>query len=282
MDDAVATYLGDCLEVMDAIPSRSVDLILCDLPYGTTACPWDAVIPFNLLWAHYDRVLKPAGAAVFTACQPFTAHLLLSNLPWFRQELIWEKTMPTGFLDANRKPMKAHENILVFARVRHTYNPQMTTGAAYTMVRGPRNGGGTALTADPQIRFSPWTTVNAGTRYPKTVLRFAHDKLKIHPTQKPVALLEYLVRTYSNEGELVLDNCMGSGSAGVACVNAGRRFVGIERDAGYYEAALGRIADAQFRLDRPHAPPARLLAPGKGGTAPKGPWSLFDGFGAAS
>lgn len=268
--DGVTIGRGDCLELMDTLASGTVDLILCDLPYGTTSCPWDAVIPFGTLWGHYQRVLKPAGAVVLTACQPFASHLVLSNLPWYRYELIWEKTMATGFLDANRKPMRCHENILVFARGRTTYNPQMEPGEAYTAIK--KNGSGSpSLTADPKILTGTWTTVNEGTRYPKSVLRFAHDDLKIHPTQKPVPLMEYLVRTFSDEGQLVLDNCMGSGSTGVACLATGRRFVGYERDGDFFEAAARRIADARVRLARPHAPPLRKPAPAR-------PWTLFAGL----
>jgi site-specific DNA-methyltransferase (adenine-specific) len=243
---------GDCRDVLPTLAEGSIDLVLADLPYGTTACAWDSVIPFAPLWENYKRLLKPGGAVVLTGSQPFTSTLILSNLQWFRYEMIWEKTMPTGFLDANRKPMRNHENILVFAQGRTTYNPQMRRGDPY-VVRRSHGCGGEALTADPNILNGAWTTINEGKRYPKSVIRIPHDGVTVHPTQKPVALMEYLIRTYSNPGDAVLDNTMGSGTTGVACVATGRKFIGIEIDPAYVEIARRRI-------ERPHA---RLARPGK-------------------
>jgi hypothetical protein len=237
--------LGDCLERMAEIEAGSVDLIAADLPYGTTACEWDTAIPFGPMWAAFKRVLKPRGAVVLTACQPFTSGLVLSNRKWFRQALVWEKTLATGFLDCRRKPMKNHEDVLVFAAGRTTYNPQMEPGEPYVQRRRSRSGGA-ALTSDPKILHGPSETVNSGFRYPRSVMRFSNANFRsCHPTQKPVALFEYLIRTYSNPGETVLDPTMGSGTTGVACITTGRRFIGIERDPAYFAVAERRIAEAR-------------------------------------
>lgn len=238
---------GDCLEVMGEIPDGSVDLVLCDLPYGTTACKWDSVIPFEPLWSHYRRLLKPRGAVVLTASQPFTSALVASNREWFKYCLVWEKSSATGVLDCKFRPLKAHEDIVIFSpagcsngsKPPMQYSPQMSEGNAYTTRRKQ---------TETQKSFSRSCVVrtdthNTGTRYPRSVLRFANET-GLHPTQKPVALMEYLIRTYSNEGETVLDNTMGSGTTGVACVKTGRRFIGIERDPGYFAIAEKRIAAA--------------------------------------
>lgn len=223
---------GDCLELMKSIPDASVDMILCDLPYGTTQNKWDSVIPLDLLWAQYKRVCK--GAIVLTAASPFDKILGVSNLKMLKQEWIWRKEGGTGFLNAKKAPLKNHENVMVFYSKPGIYNPQMRMGfKPYTCVKG-----GETENYNPSGEV---TTVSDGSRYPLTVLDFARDKNKMHPTQKPVALMEYLIRTYTHEGMTVLDNCMGSGTTGVACVNTGRNFIGIEMDAGYFQVAKDRI-----------------------------------------
>lgn len=230
---------GDCLEVMAGLPDASVDMILCDLPYGTTACKWDSVIPFEPLWEQYRRVAKRNAAIVLTASQPFTTALIASNLADFRYCWVWEKQQPTGFLDARRKPMKAHEDVCVFYAATATYNPQGLIAVQVNQSRKNKAGNGAygAVGADDYVQKEG--------NFPRSVLkidRVTHGQ--VHPTQKPVALMEYLIRTYTHEGEVVLDNCMGSGTTGVACANTGRRFVGIERDDKYFAIASERIAAA--------------------------------------
>lgn len=242
---------GDCLEMMKLIPDGSVDMVLCDLPYGTTACAWDAVIPFEQLWAEYRRVLKPNGAVALTCSHPFTAVLAVSNLDWLKYGLIWEKTRATGHVHAKNKPMKKHEDILVFSpgttvhasqsSTRMTYNPQGLVKKEKPTIR--KNGG--ATDAVMGARPSHKDVLQEYENYPTSILQFASEGSTVHPTQKPVALMEYLIRTYTNEGELVLDNCMGSGTTGVACANTGRNFIGMEMDAGYFEIAKNRIEAAR-------------------------------------
>lgn len=240
----VTLHQGDCLDLMRNLPDASVDLILCDLPYGTTRNKWDSIIPLDALWSEYKRIAR--GAVVLTAQTPFDKVLGASNLPWLRHEWIWEKPRATGHLNAKRAPMKAHENVLVFGRSAPTYNPQMTPGKRYHV------GGG----ASKQDNYGDFGTAreNDGTlRYPRSVQVFGAEAGH-HPTQKPVALMEYLVRTYSNPGDVVLDNCMGSGTTGVACVRAGREFIGMEMDAGYYETARARITAAFAQAENDNAP----------------------------
>ena len=231
--------LGDCLELMEGIPDGSVDMILCDLPYGTTRNKWDSVIPLDKLWEQYKRVCKENAAIVLNSDMPFTAMLVSSNLPMFRYQLVWCKEQGSDFLNANRKPMKAHETIEVFYKKLPTYNKQMWQSTPYKARSGEHK-------SENWGKFSVGfhTDCKDGKRNPTTILRFKRDK-GLHPTQKPVALLEYLIRTYTNEGETVLDNCMGSGSTGVACVNTGRNFIGIELDEGYFNIAKKRIEEAQ-------------------------------------
>lgn len=230
-------YNGDCLELMHQIDNKSIDMILCDLPYGTTACKWDSVIPFEPLWAHYKRIIKENGAIVLTASQPFTSALVMSNIKMFRQEVIWEKDNATGFLDARRKIMKIHESVLIFSHKRTVYNPQMREGRPYTIKSG---GCSNSVTKDENIKSGGHITVNKGERFPVSVLKFNSER-GYHPTQKPVALFEYLIKTYTNEGELVLDNCAGSGTTGIACKNTNRNFILMEKDSRYFEIAKNRI-----------------------------------------
>jgi site-specific DNA-methyltransferase (adenine-specific) len=228
-------FNGDCLEVLSSLPCDSVDLILTDLPYGTTACAWDSVIPLDKLWAQLYRVAKDNAAFIFTAQQPFTWALCASNPKDFRYELIWEKPNGTNPFQAKMMPMKRHENILVFYRRKPVYHPQMVPGKPYqwNSRRSKGEAGGVA-----QARETPID--NQGTRYPNSILRFPQER-GLHPTQKPVALMEWLIRSYSDEGAVVLDATMGSGTTGVASLKSGRRFLGIERDANYYALARDRI-----------------------------------------
>ena len=232
---------GDCLEVMKSIPDRSIDAIICDLPYGTTQNKWDSVLPLNLIWEQYKRIIKDNGAIILFAQTPFDKVLGASNLPMLKYEWIWRKSRPTGHLNANKMPMKAHENILVFYKKPPIFNKQMTIGKPNHV-------------KDGSIRKSKATNNNYGhfenavqkateLKNPVTVIEFSQqDPNKIeHPTQKPIDLMEYLVKTYTNENDTVLDNTMGSGTTGVACVNTNRKFIGIEMDDNYFEIAKQRI-----------------------------------------
>ena len=233
---------GNCLDVMPWIPDESVDMVLCDLPYGTTRNKWDSVIPLDKLWGEYKRVVKPDGAIVLFAQTPFDKVLGASNLDMLRYEWVWQKDSGTGFLNAKKMPLKIHENILVFYQTLPVYKPQMRTGfKPYKAVKGHH---GSCYGVDKGA-----VTESDGTRYPIDVLNFQRDKSKVHPTQKPVDLLGYLIKTYTNEGETVLDNTMGSGSTGVACVNTGRNFIGIELDPDYFAIAKERIQKAKETKD---------------------------------
>lgn len=227
----------DCLEGMKQIPDGSVDMVLCDLPYGTTARnKWDNIIPFSALWKQYDRIVKENGAVCLFAQPPFDKKLAMSNITNLRYEWVWNKKKGTGFLNANKMPLKAHELVLVFYKRLPTYNPQRRPGGPYKRSPGKRMG----TNYNEAARVN---TVSTGGRYPVDVLEFAPDR-GLHPTQKPVALCEYLIRTYTNPGEVVLDNCMGSGTTAVACINTGRNFIGFELDPGYHAIAQQRVADA--------------------------------------
>jgi site-specific DNA-methyltransferase (adenine-specific) len=240
-------YLGDCLNVMAEIPDRHVDMILCDLPYGTTTCKWDTLIPFEPLWAHYKRVIKSNGAIVLFSQSPFDKVMGCSNLSMLRYEFIWEKTEATGHLNAKRAPMKAHENILVFYSAQPTYNPQKTNGHKRKVAK---NVDRSEKQSECYGIQSGVTHYDSTERYPRSVIKFSTDKQKstLHPTQKPVALCEYLINTYTKEREIVLDNCMGSGTTGIACYNTKRTFIGIEKERKYFEIACERIAQAQRQL----------------------------------
>ncbi len=238
--DGFSIYNEDCLAGMARIPDHSVDLVLADLPFGQTQNVWDTPIALEPLWQQYKRVIRPNGAIVLTAQIPFSIVLASSNLPWLKYEWIWIKEQGTGFLNAKIYPLKIHENILVFCEGVHTYNPQMEPGKPYRVLsRKPHTGSNYG-------ECNTVSSIDTHERFPKTVLNFDHDKEShIHPTQKPVALFEYLVRTYTNPGELVLDNCMGSGTTGVACINADRRFIGYELDPDYFAAANDRLEHHQ-------------------------------------
>lgn len=236
----IELWQGDCLELMQNIPDGSVDLILCDLPYGLTRNKWDTVIPFDPLWAQYRRIIKDNGAIVLFGSGLFTAHLCSSASDIWRYNLVWQKTSPTGFLNANRQPLRAHEDICVFYKKQPTYNPQKTTGnkRKVSTAHHKRNSKKTTNYGDHGLK-----TYDSTERFPTSVLKFATDKQKsaLHPTQKPVALLEWIVRTYTNQGDRVVDNAMGSRSAGVACVNTGRKFTGIELAQNHFDVAYHRI-----------------------------------------
>lgn len=231
---------GDCLELMKDIPDKSIDAIIADLPYGTTARnKWDTIIPFEPLWEEYERIIKDNGAIVLFSQQPFTTELINSNRKMFRYPLIWNKVRPVGFLNANRMPLRSHEDICVFYKKLPTYNPQMRKGEM--MTKG--YGGSTSSNYGEAGKIERKTNDEY---YPHSILTFksVHNMQgKVHPTQKPVELCEWLIKTYSNEGDTILDNCMGSGTTGVACINTIRKFIGMELDDKYFEIAEKRIND---------------------------------------
>ena len=234
---------ADCLDAMEFIEDESVDMILCDLPYETTACKWDQVIPFGPLWEAYNRIAKPNAAIVLTASQPFTSALVMSNPQAFKYAWVWEKSKASNFLQARKQVLKAHEDVLVFSKTTPRYFPQLTAGAAF---KGEgRSKKGSNWDGVNKVPNSTKRADNNGTRFPRSVQYFATAESEktgaLHPTQKPVALFEYLLRTYTQEGETVLDNCMGSGTTGVACLNTGRKFIGIEKDKKYFSTAKSRI-----------------------------------------
>ena len=229
---------GDCLELMNKLPNQSIDLILCDLPYGTTACKWDVIIPFEPLWKQYNRIIKDNGAVVLFGSQPFTSKLIQSNLKNFRYELIWEKQQGTNPMFSKKGILKKHENICIFYKKQPTYNPQMSYGNKNYSAFSSEDKNIGEVYGDLKSKHRE---CNDGSRYPTSIIKFNTERTKIHPTQKPVALLEWLIKTYSNEGDLTLDNCMGSGSTGVACINTNRKFIGIELDENYFQIATDRI-----------------------------------------
>lgn len=242
---SVKLMQGDCLELMRSLPDASIDLILCDLPYGTTACKWDSVIPFEPLWREYRRVAKKDAPIVLTACQPFTTALIASNLSAFKYEWIYEKTNPKGFLSAKRRPLTAHENVCVFSFGSPMYSPQKWTIPEHLRTKRKHATSKTSGEVYGGRDLKRWD--DDGSRFPTSVIGFSNRvgrSENYHPTQKPLALMEYLILTYSNEGDTVLDNCMGGGTTGVACMNTGRRFIGMELDAGFFQVAKERINGA--------------------------------------
>lgn len=236
------TYFGDCLEVMKLIDDATIDLIICDLPYGVTKNKWDSVIDLKMLWGEYERVIKTNGAIVLFGQDKFSARLMLSNEKLHRYNLIWEKTTPTGHLNAKKMPLRSHEDILVFYKKLPTYNPQKTTGHKRKVSTAQHKRGSKKTTNYGEHGL---TTYDSTERYPKSVLKFATDKQKValHPTQKPLALMEYLIATYSNEGEIVLDNCAGSGTTGLAAKNLNRNYIMIENDETYYKTCINRVGE---------------------------------------
>lgn len=249
---------GNCLDILPKLPSQSVDLILCDLPYGTTGLKWDKAIPMDKLWVEYKRIIKPYRVVVLFSQQPFTTFLISSNIGWYKYNWIWQKPSGSNILNSHHQPLKVTEDICVFGNGAASpskkgsliYNPQFTEGKPYTCTSGQQredeNGKpNTAIANHSSRNIGGFTVVNDGRRYPTNLLQFNRDKHKLHPTQKPIALLEYLIKTYSNENDLVLDNCMGVGSCGVACLNTNRRFLGIELDNKYFNIAKERLENVK-------------------------------------
>lgn len=234
---------GDCLELMQDIPNASIDMILCDLPYGTTQCKWDTIIPFELLWEQYNRIIKDDGAILLFGQEPFSSHLRLSNLQDYKYDIYWEKERLTNIQQVKRRVGKTVETISVFYKKQCTYHPQMVKYEGKPRSNKVKNGTLGELTDNATKAVKEYK--DTGLRYPTQVWKFKRDCLKsnLHPTQKPVALLKELIKTFSNEGDTVLDNCMGSGSTGVACLNTGRRFIGIELDERYFEVAKKRLEE---------------------------------------
>lgn len=239
---------GDCLQLMKQIPDKSIDMILCDLPYGTTKCKWDSVIPFETLWREYNRIIKDNGAIVLFSSQPFTAQLVCSNIKNYRYEWMWRKTQAKNHLNAKKQPLRAHENIEVFYKKPPVYNPQMTHGHKRKVcTRNYTRENTGASCYGREVRNDHYDSTD---RYPVDVQTFSNGEQtkRYHVTQKPVDLLAYLIRTYTNEGDTVLDNCMGGGSTGIACLQTGRKFVGIEIDPDTFKIAKDRIEAEERRL----------------------------------
>ena len=240
--------LGDCLELMKDIPNGSIDMILCDLPYGTTNCKWDIIIPFEKLWEQYYRITKPNAAIVLFSTQPFTTALISSNMKDFRYSLIWDKIRAAGFLNANRMPLKQHEDINVFYKMQPTYNPQKYIDKPYDKTKY----NGNKLDKNVLGAYTSQSSKNEGERFPKSILTFSQNwrrQDQIHPTQKPVELMEYLIKTYSNEGDLILDNCAGSGTTAIACLNTNRQFIVMEKEQKYYDIILKRVGDFNKKFE---------------------------------
>lgn len=231
---SIQLFHGDCLEILKTIPDGSVDLILTDPPYGTTACKWDTVIPFEPMWKELKRIRKDNAAIVLFGSEPFSSHLRMSNIKEFKYDWVWKKSNGGGFLNANRQPLKRHEIVSVFYKKQAFYQPQKTKGKAYSC----RSSSAGVTTQDQSV--AGWFTENNGDRHPLSIQEFSSET-GLHPTQKPVALLEYLIKTYTLENETVLDFTMGSGSTGVAAKNLNRKFIGIEKDDKYFEIAKQRI-----------------------------------------
>lgn len=248
----ISLYQGNCLEIMKNIPDNSVDMILCDLPYGTTACKWDTIIPFDLLWREYNRIINGSGAIVLTATQPFTTKLLTSNIENFKYTWIWEKSRPSGFAHAKNMPLKNYEDIIVFSSGKTGHIGQVKNRVPYNpqgLVYSPRTTRNTKVRGDNESSFGNRPShkdsyVQEYTNYPNQILKFNSVTGAQHPTQKPVELMEYMIKTYINEWQTVLDNCMGSGTTGLACKNLNRKFIGIELDETYFNIAKERIENS--------------------------------------
>lgn len=242
MIDINQIYFNDCLIGMGDIEDQSIDLILCDLPYGTTRNKWDMIIPFDRLWSHYERIIKDRGTILLTAAQPFATDLINSNRKMFKYDLIWYKSLGTGFLNAKKQPMRNHEHILVFYKNKGTYNPQMGVGQRKTGIRNNQRNGGCYNGFGDVNKIDKYD--DKGKRYPQSVIDITNSDRTIendHSTQKPIDLFRYFIRTYTNEGDLVLDNCMGSGTTAAACIVENRNFIGFENDEKYYLQSLKRI-----------------------------------------
>ena len=227
---------GDCLEEMKNIRDKSIDMILCDLPYGTTDCNWDIIIPLDLLWEQYKRIIKEYGVIVLTADYPFSYQLISSNIEQYKYQWIWKKNIATGFFNIKRRPLKIYEDILIFSSKKPVFNPQMRKGFKPYITN--RKGG---KYSEIYQKSRTFTTVGTNERYPINILNFKSDKTKLHSTQKPIALFEYLIKTYTNEGDLVLDNCAGSGTTAIACKNTNRNYILIEKEKRYFDICNDRI-----------------------------------------
>ena len=243
--NSIKLWCGDCLELMNDIEDKSIDCIICDLPYGTTKCKWDIVIPFDKLWEKYNRIIKDNGAIILFGTEPFSSELRLSNKSDYKYDIYWVKEKPTNFMQVKKRVGKLTENICVFYKKQCTYNPQMVkyNGKKVTNKPSETNAKFKSIVASnsPTMQIKPYKDI--GYRYPCDILNIRREKLgsTVHPTQRPVALLEYLIKTYTNENETVLDNCMGSGTTGVACKKLNRRFIGMEKDEKYFNIAKERI-----------------------------------------
>lgn len=233
-------HLGDCLELMPAIPSKSIDMILCDLPYGTTSCEWDSIIDMGKLWPEYERVIKDNGAIVLTANSIFTFRLWASNTQIFKYKWVWAKSKKTSFLNANRRPLSQHEDILIFYKSQPKYIPQKSK-KEYVPSKKIKHRAGNRYEGYSQHK--DYLYIESDSYYPSDILYVSSEGHTDHPTQKPVALFEYLIKTYTNEGETVLDNCSGSGTTAIACLNSNRQYICIEKDEAYYKKSLERIAN---------------------------------------
>lgn len=245
LKDAFTLINGECLTRMADIEDHSVDLICVDLPYGVTKNKWDSVIPLDLMWKEFNRLITPNGAIVLTATQPFSSILAMSNLADFKYDLIWEKTISSGQLNVSHQPMRNHESILVFYKKKPIYNEQKTVGEPYSINRKAEYGDNNYSSQKSSSKS------NDGYRHAKSVLKFSNPRIKGgHPTQKPVELMEYIIKTYSNVGSNVLDCCMGAGTTGVACGNLKRKFIGIEMDKKYFFMSVQRIEDAYNKNDK--------------------------------
>jgi len=237
-------YNMDCLEGMKQIPDKSIDMILCDLPYGTTACKWDTIIPFDNLWEQYNRIIKNNGAIVLTSDEPFTSQLIHSNIKNFRYRWIWEKPYTTGFMNANKMPLKNIEDILVFYKKIPTYHPQGVISINKEQNR--KKDKETTIYNDMGLKEGKY--IQKFTNYPKQIIKTSKKESGLHPTQKPLELFEYLIKTYTNENDVVLDNCMGSGTTAISCINTNRQYIGFELDEKYYNIALDRINQEKSKI----------------------------------
>ena len=250
-------YQGDCLVEMDKIADKSVDMILCDLPYKKTDCKWDTIIPFEPLWDQYERIIKNNGVVVLTANEPFTSLLVVSKIKWYRHRWIWEKDKSANIFLTKSQPLKKTEDVIVFSKVgfqkswndnteKSLYNPQMTMTDKPRIETGRKKGKSMAQINNrpKEMQYKTDPNKDPNSRFPKEIIYFPVPyKDRVHPTQKPVELMEYLIKTYTNEGDTVLDNCMGSGTTGVACKKTGRHFIGIEKDENYYNIAVRRVSE---------------------------------------
>ena len=237
-------YNDDCLNILSNISNNSIDLILVDPPYGSTHCSWDIKIPLDSLWEHYKRIIKDNGAILIFGNEPFASTLRISNLEWYKYDLYWKKEKPTNFMNLKKRPGKLTENICVFYKKQPTYNPQMIKHEGKLVKNSPKAKFNSDVAAKWNRHITPY--IDTGYRYPCDILEFRREKLgsTLHPTQKPLQLIEYLIKTYSNENDTILDNCMGSGTTGVACKKLHRNFIGIELDKNYYNIAKKRIEEA--------------------------------------